>query len=91
MAAPSPEAMIQERFKVSIVELIVEAQAMRRGASQAGTSVETWRQVCGWLESKLPPGVTVDDLGDPMLSPQANARYRAEAAASSTGTEPPVG
>ena len=75
---PSPEALIQERLRVSIIELITEARAMMRGASQEGDWVQAWRQVISWLESKLPEGIAVVDLDDPMLSPALNARLREE-------------
>lgn len=74
----APEAVAQERLTVSLVQLIIEARAQMRGASQNGESVATWRQVVGWLEAKLPAGITVADLGDPMLSPGLNARLREE-------------
>lgn len=76
MAHPSPEAMIQERLTVSLVQLIVEARAHMRDASRNGEDVKTWRTVCHWLEAKLPEGITVMDLADPVQSGNANACLR---------------
>lgn len=75
----SPEAMATASLHVPLVQLIVEARALMRGAVKDGDSAATWRQVISWLESKLPEGVTVDDLEDPMLSRTANETMRTAA------------
>lgn len=75
---PSPETVIEDRMRVSLVQLITEARAMMQAESQDGASVKTWRKVCGWLEAKLPEGIRVADLDDPMLSPEANETLRAQ-------------
>lgn len=76
---PTPEPLTVEQFNVSIIGLITEARAMMQAIGQEGESIQTWRRVCSWLESKLPAGVTMADVDDPMLSPAANAKLRAEA------------
>lgn len=76
-AQSSPESAAHEQLTVSLPLLIIEARRQMHAASQDNEAVTTWRRVVRWLENKLPAGVAVDDLDDPMLSPEANARVRA--------------
>jgi len=59
VAHPSPEAQIQGRLTVSLVQLITEARSIQHGLERGGPAWETWGQVCTWLEEKLPPGTGV--------------------------------
>lgn len=72
----TPEAVAQQSLTVSLVQLIIEARGLMRGTAEDAESARIWRQVIGWLEAKLPEGVTVADLDDPMLSSTANERFR---------------
>ena len=71
---PSPEAVITERLRVSLIELITEARTMMRAEGRDPGSVQTWREVCDWLKAKLPEGIMMVDLDDPLPAPETTEK-----------------
>lgn len=89
LGSPEAVATAPSTPHVSLVQLITEARFLMRATPKGADSVTTWRQVISWLESKLPEGMTLDDLDDPMLSRAANEALRAAAASGADGLRRP--